>query len=93
MQKMHAESLIASKLNTHYGSPPTSRYNHGPYQQKHTYKSPLFHPRAHKKKYSITAKITYLSKFFIQFKLIQNKIIFYYLFERTKGAPTSQFKR
>ena len=72
MQKMHAESLITSKINTHYGSPPTSRYNHGPYQQKHPYKSPPFHPEvnhsnSHTKKYSIMAKITFLFRFFILF--------------------------
>ena len=46
MQQMHAESLIASKLNTQYGSASTSRYNYGPYQQKHPYKFPPFHPGA-----------------------------------------------
>ena len=44
-------------------------------------------------KTSIKVKITFLFRIFIQIKLIQNKIIFYSLFERTKGAPTSQFKR
>ena len=44
-------------------------------------------------KTSIKVKITFLIRIFIQIKLIQNKIIFYFLFERTKGAPTSQFKR
>ena len=44
MQKMHAESLITAKINTHYGSPSTPRYNFGPYQQNHPYKSPPLHP-------------------------------------------------
>ena len=44
-------------------------------------------------KTSIKVKITFLFRIFIQIKLIQNKKIFYSLFERTKGAPTSQFKR
>ena len=87
MQKLHAESHITSKINTHYGSPSTSRYNHGPYQKKKC--KPLQPPQ----KNSIIAKITFLIRFIIQIKLIQNKIIFYSLFERTKGAPTSQFKR
>ena len=44
-------------------------------------------------KTSVKVKITFLFRIFIQVKLIQNKIIFHSLFERTKGAPTSQFKR
>ena len=97
MQKMHAESLIAQKLNMQYGSPSNSRYNHGSYQQKHPYKSPPFHPgtinsNLHTKN-TVMAKIACLFKFFIQIKLIQHKIIFDSLLERTNEAPTSQFKR
>ena len=44
--KMYAESLITSKLNTHYGSPSTSQKNHGPYQQNYPYKSQPLHPGA-----------------------------------------------
>ena len=95
--KVHAESLITSQLITHYGSPATSRYNHGPYNkiiltglhffiQEQTTPIPT-------KKYSIMTKVSYLFKMFIQFNLLQNNIIFYSLCERTKGAPTSQFKR
>ena len=84
MQKMHAESLIASKLNMHYGPPPLLDTTMAP-NNKNILTSPhLFIQEqttsilTHTKKYSIMSKITYLFKFFIQFKLIQNKIIFYY---------------
>ena len=64
MQKMHAESLIASKLNTHYCSPSTSRYDHGPFNKNiltsphlfiHEHITPI---PTHTQKYSIMAKIT-----------------------------------
>ena len=90
MQKLYAESHITSKINTHYGSPSTSRYNHGPYQKislqvptSSSRSKPLQPPQ----KNSIITKIAFLIRFFIQIKLIQNKIIFILFLKEPRELP------